>query len=352
MRDMKRRVGGSVLASAPGMHDLGRTPAFRGTDGEPVSGSIAEVKWVNLGGLDQWVMIRGENITNPVLLLLHGGPGMSETSLFRGFNSALERSYTVVYWDQRGAGKSFDPGTPRSSMTVEQFLVDLDQLVDHVRKRVGKTKVTLLGHSWGSQLGCLYAARHPEKVAVYVGCAQIGDSKRSEAASYAIAVDAARRAGNRKAERELLAIGAPPHDGKSLWIERMWLNRLDGAMSPKALWKLGRVLLTDKEHSIFEAFSTFRALRWTIDAMWREVSELSLPELVPALQMPTFFMLGRKDHWVPAEVSVEYIDALSAPTKQLIWFDESGHEIFVDEAEKFNETMLELVLPVARARDV
>jgi pimeloyl-ACP methyl ester carboxylesterase len=296
-------------------------------------------------------MIRSENIHNPVLILLHGGPGMSETSLFRGFNAVLEKSYTVVYWDQRGAGKSFDPATPISSMTVEQFIADLDQLVDYVRKRIGKQKVTLLGHSWGTQLGCLYAARFPHKVAVYVGCAQIGDSQRSETLSYTFALEAARRAGNRKAERELLAIGAPPHDGKRLWIERLWLNRLEGAMKPKALWKLGRVLLADKEHSIFEAFTTFRALRWTLDAMWREVTNLKLPELVPALQMPTFFMLGRKDHWVPAEASIAYIDALIAPAKQVIWFDDSSHEIFVDEPEKFNATMLELVLPVATARD-
>lgn len=333
------------------MHNLGTTPAFRGPRGEPVTGSIAEVKWLKLGGLDQWVMTRGENIANPVLILLHGGPGMSETSLFRGFNSVLEKSYTVVYWDQRGAGKSFDPDTPRSSMTVEQFIADLDELVGYVCKRVGKQKVTLLGHSWGSQLGCLYAARFPDKVAVYVGCAQVGDSKRSEALSYAFALDAARRAGNRKAERELLAIGAPPHDGKSLWIERVWLNRLEGAMKPKAVWKLGRVLLADKEHSIFDAFTTFRALRWTIDVMWQEVTSLNLPELVPALQMPTFFMLGRKDHWVPAEASIAYIDALIAPSKQVIWFDESSHEIFADEPEKFNATMLEMVLPVAKARD-
>ncbi|HEY5946034.1 MAG TPA: alpha/beta hydrolase [Kofleriaceae bacterium] len=334
------------------MHTLGKTPAFRGRHGEPVPASIAELKWVRLGGLDQWVMIRGENIANPVLILLHGGPGMSETGMFRACNSVLEKSYTVVYWDQRGAGKTFDPDTPTSSMTVEQFIADLDELVEHVCKRVGKRKVTLLGHSWGSQLGCLYAARFPDKVAVYVGCAQIGDSLRSETLSYSIALDAARRAGNRKAVRELLAIGAPPHDGKRLWVERMWLNRLEGALKLKALWKLGRVLLADKEGSIFDAFTTFRALRWTLDVMWREVTNLKLPELVPALKMPTFFMLGRKDHWVPAEASIAYIDALIAPSKQVIWFDESSHEIFVDEPEKFNATMLELVLPVAKARDV
>lgn len=333
------------------MQALGRTPAFHDPHGSVLPYSIAEISWVRLGDLDQWVMIRGENITNPVLILLHGGPGMSETSLFRGYNSILEKHYTVVYWDQRGAGKTFDPKTPRSSMTIEQFIADLDQLVDYIRRRVGKHEVTLFGHSWGSQLGCLYAARFPSKVAVYVGCAQIGDAVRGETLSYEIALEAARRTGNHKAERQLLAIGPPPHDGKELWVERMWINRLDGAMKLRAMWKLGRVLLADKEHSVLDAFTTFRALRWTLDAMWPEVTTLNLLERVPALQMPTFFMLGRKDHWVPAQASIEYIDALTAPSKQVIWFDEASHEIFADEPEKFNATMIEVVLPVVRARD-
>jgi pimeloyl-ACP methyl ester carboxylesterase len=332
------------------MHTVGKTPAFRGPHGEPVPGSIAEIRFVQLGGLEQWVMIRGANITNPVLILLHGGPGMSETSLFRACNAPLEDRYTVVYWDQRGAGKTFDPSTPKSSMTVEQFIADLDELVDYVRRRTGKRKVTLLGHSWGSQLGCLYTARYPDKVAVYVGCAQVGDSQRSETLSYGIALETARRAKHRRAERELRAIGAPPYpDGKSLWRERVWLNRLEGQLKPRALWRLGRMLLADKESSIFEAFGTFRALRWSLDAMWPEVAKLDLTKLVPVLRVPTFFMLGRKDHWVPAEASRAYIDALVAPSKQVIWFDESSHEIFADEPAKFNATMLEQVLPVAKA---
>jgi pimeloyl-ACP methyl ester carboxylesterase len=99
------------------------------------------------------------------LILLHGGPGLSEMGFFRYFNTQLEKTFTVVNWDQRGAGKSFDSGIPRSSMTVEQFIADLDQLVDAVRSRLGKDRVALFGHSWGSALGVLYAARFPEKVA-------------------------------------------------------------------------------------------------------------------------------------------------------------------------------------------
>ena len=151
------------------MKHLGRTRPFRGPNGEVMPGSIAEVAYLRLGGLDQWVMIRGESIANPLLILLHGGPGFSETHFFRHFNAPLEKAFTVVYWDQRGSGKSFDGKIARSSMTVERFVTDLDELVQAVCRRVGKERVTIFGHSWGSVLGVLYAARFPEKVAAYVG---------------------------------------------------------------------------------------------------------------------------------------------------------------------------------------
>jgi pimeloyl-ACP methyl ester carboxylesterase len=88
-----------------------------------------------------------------------------------------------------------------------------------------------------------------------------------------------------------------------------------------------------------------RGFRFTVNAMWPEVSRLNLVELVPALQMPVFFFLGRNDHWVPAETSVAYFEALTAPSKKLVWFEQSGHEPFVDEPDKFNAAMVELVRP-------
>jgi hypothetical protein len=140
------------------MRKFGKTPPFRGPHGEVLSGSIAEIAYRRLGGVDQWVMIRGKSVANPPLILLHGGPGLSETVLFRHFNAPLEESFTVVYWDQRGAGKSLDRNVARSSLMVEQLISDLDELVDAVCTRLGKTRVAIFGHSWGSALGPLYAA--------------------------------------------------------------------------------------------------------------------------------------------------------------------------------------------------
>jgi pimeloyl-ACP methyl ester carboxylesterase len=328
------------------MKRLGRTEPFRRANGEIIPNSIAEVTYIRIGGTDQWVMIRGENLDNPPLILLYGGPGLSETQLFRHFNALLERAFTVVYWDQRGSGKSFDSRLPRSSMTTEQFLADLGELVEVVCRRTAKESVTIFGHSWGSALGVLYAARFPEKVAAYAGSGQIGDWPAAESASYAYALTEAERLDNRKALKDLRAIGPPPYDARSLWKERTWLQRFEGRLRPKALWDLVRVWAAGPESSILDLPNLLRGFRFSLDAMWEEVSRLNLVQDAPALQMPVFFLLGRQDRWVPPETSLAYFEALTAPSKRIVWFEKSGHEPFMDEPDDFNAAMVEVVRPI------
>jgi pimeloyl-ACP methyl ester carboxylesterase len=328
------------------MRHLIKTPPFRGPNGGTVPGSVTEIGYLRLGGLDQWVMIRGESVANPPLILLHGGPGWSEMAFWRYFNAPLEKSFTTVYWDQRGAGKSFDRNVPRSSMTVEQFISDLDDLVEVVCERLGKTNVVIYGHSWGSALGVLYAARYPEKVAAYVGSGQIGDWPAAEAASYEFGLVEAQRLGNRRAIRKLQSIGPPPYWADAVFTERTWLSRFEGRMRPRGLWKVARAVLGGRESSILELPGAMRGFRFSMNAMWAEVSRLNLIELVPALEMPVFFFLGRKDRWVPPETSLAYLDALTARSKKLVWFEDSSHELFIDEPDKFNAAMAELVRPV------
>ncbi|MFL5577759.1 MAG: alpha/beta fold hydrolase, partial [Gemmatimonadaceae bacterium] len=180
---------------------------------------------------------------------------------------------------------------------------------------------------------------------------QIGDWAAGEAASYAFALDEAERLGRRRALRKLRTIGPPPHTATRLWTERTWLQRLEGQLGPRALWKMGRVLVGAPETSIFELPRVMRAFRRSLDAMWAEVSRLNLLTLAPALQVPVFFFLGRGDHWVPPETSVAYFDALTAPSKRLVWFEKSGHQPFADEPDKFNRAMVELVRPAVVGPD-
>lgn len=319
---------------------------FRGPGGDPLPDSIAEVGFLRLGGVDQWVMMRGENIGNPPLILLHGGPGLSETALFRHYNASLERDFVVVYWDQRGAGKSFDRRIPPSSMTVEQFVADLDGLVDAVCERVGQRRVAIFGHSWGAALGVLHAARFPKKVGAYVGTGQIGDWAAAEAASYAYALATAEQVRDDKVLRKLRAIGPPPYSARSVFTERSCLARMDGQVGAVALWGIARVAVEGPERSLLDVPNLLRGFLWSLEVMWPEVSRLNLLQLAPALRMPVAFFLGRRDHWVPPETSVAYFDVLDAPSKQIVWFERSGHEPFVDEPDSFNRAMVERVRPL------
>lgn len=123
----------------------------------PACARMPEGVYLTINGDRQWLLTQGDG---PTLLILHGGPGASETLLFRHFNQELEMRFRVAYWDQRGAGRSYDRANPPPNMTVEQFLRDLDVVVQHLRAAFGQP-VILLGHSWGSALGLLYAHWKP-----------------------------------------------------------------------------------------------------------------------------------------------------------------------------------------------
>jgi pimeloyl-ACP methyl ester carboxylesterase len=194
-------------------------------------------------------------------------------------------------------------------------------------------------------LGVLYAARFPEKVAAYVGSGQVGDWPAAESGSYEWTLAEARRRGNRRAVRKLEAIGPPPYPADAVFAVRSLALRFEGGISPRGLWKMGRALLGGRESSVFEMRSSWSGFRFTMDAMWPEVSQVNLIELAPALQAPVFFFLGRHDHWIPPETSVAYFNALTAPSKKLVWFEGSCHEPFVDEPDKFNAAMTDFVRP-------
>ena len=328
------------------MRHRGSTPVFRTPTGEILPGSIAEIAYFCLGELDQWVMIRGESVANPLLILVHGGPGFPEMRLFRYFNAPLEKSFIVVYWEQRGTGKSFDSRIAASTMTVEQFITDLDELVDAVRKRFGKDKVAIYGHSWGSALGVLYTARFPDKVSAYIGAAQVGDWPASEAICYDFTLAEAERRGNRRAFRELRAIGPPPHTGQRQMVQGKWLTRFVGMVRGMPLWRMSRIILSGPESSVLDLPNVLRGTLFSTYTMWNEVSALDLIKAAPVLQVPVFFFIGRHDHVIAPKTSIAYFDMLTAPSKKLVWFEESAHEPPFEEPAKFNAAMAELVRPV------
>ena len=202
---------------------------------------------ISLGGIEQAIFIQGEKESNPVLLFLHGGPGVPIIPFVQDVDAyaKLQKHFVMVYWDQRGAGYSYHADIPVESMNIAQFLADTHELVEILRTRFQASKIYLVGHSWGSLLGVLTVARYPELFYAYVGIGQAVDLQENEHVSYQFAVAAATKTDNHRALQQLTAIGPPPYSSyKEMLVERKWVQRLGGGKrTPPAypLSLLGRV---------------------------------------------------------------------------------------------------------------
>ena len=302
------------------------TAPFEDQRGRVVPGSIATMTDLTIGGVRQRVWFRGTSLDNPALILLHGGPGASEAALFRRFTPELEQSYLVVYWEQRGSGRSYHGDIPPESMTIARFVSDLDELVEAVRTRFGKDRVVLVGHSWGTAIGLLYAAAHPEKVAAYVGVAQVADMRRGERLSREFALREARRRKHRGAIEELESIGDPPHMVSQMLTSRKWVERFGGSFhadlsTGKLIWA---ALRTD-EANLCDLIRFGRGNRFSLRSLWEEFRTLDLTARHTSFDVPIAFFLGRHDWQVPAVLAAEYFDRIQAPRKRLVWFERSAH---------------------------
>lgn len=299
-------------------------------------------------GLPQRLWFRGSSRDNPALVFLHGGPGGSLGALFRRYNAELERHFLVVTWEQLGAGRSYQQGIPSASMTVAQFVRDLEEVVKLVKARFRKDKMVLLAHSWGTIPGTLYAHRHPEDVAAYVGVGQIANMPEGERLSYDFVLAEARRRGNRRAVAELERIGPPPHAFSAMRTERGWVSRFGGDIytAPTTSDLLLEALQAD-EFNLLDLLKLLQGSAFSAKHLWPEMSRTDLSSSVLSFDVPMLFLLGRHDRVVPGALAAAYLEQLSAPYKKLVWFEHSAHNPNYEEPKKFNRVVIEEVLSVA-----
>lgn len=199
---------------------------------------IDEASFVTIGGIEQWVTIRGQDRANPVLLLLHGGPGDVTSCWTFAMFAPWEEKFTVVQWDQRGAGRTFKKngeavqsmGAQTPSLTVDRMAQDGIEVAEYVRKRLGKEKIILVAHSFGTLLGMQMVRMRPELFYAYVGTGQIADETKNYAAAYDALLKKARALGNQRAIDELTKAGPPPYSsGEGYGVQRKWSNAFEGA---------------------------------------------------------------------------------------------------------------------------
>ncbi len=316
------------------------------------SGAIESLQKIHLGGLDQWIFVRGVQPDSPVLLMLHGGPGSPLMPVAREFDRELVKHFIVVHWDQRGAGKSYSWNIPEESMTLDQFVSDARLLVEHLRERFGKRKIVLAGSSWGTVLGSHLAARHPDLFYAWVSIGTGVHGARAEAISYDYVLARAKAAGDDEAMETLREIGPPPYDTIfELARQRQLLRKFGGVFhNPEKTSFWARYGWASPEYSLADIARFVLGEYFSARTMVLELAQTNdLLSQVPRIDVPVFFLQGRFDRNCPSALVEEYFAKLQAPRgKQLIWFEQSGHALYREETEKFQQLMIDQVLPLAR----
>ncbi len=311
---------------------------------------IVESGYVEIGGIKQWIQIRGRDRNNPVLLCVHGGPGGTWLPVTRLFAS-WEKDFTVVLWDQRGAGKTLATTGPAiaPTMTIERMTQDGIAVAEHLRRRLGKEKVALLGHSFGSILGVNMVKRRPELFSVFVGTGQASDLPRSLAMEYQRLLDAAKAAQDVRTLRELTAIGQPPFSNlKQTGAFFQCAERYQPAADAAAMVELQRSLLSPPpNYSLGDEWNRMRGFAvvptW---ALYREILSTDLAALGAEFPVPVVLIQGTDDRVTPLALTEEYFQTIRAPHKELVRIERGGHFAVWSQAEKFGEELAQRVRPL------
>jgi pimeloyl-ACP methyl ester carboxylesterase len=313
------------------------TPAYRLRSGEERPGSLATLSRVELGGLPQWILARGVDRTQPLLLFLHGGPGNPQISVARLYQRELERAFLVVNWDQRGCGLSYQPGIDRATMTIDRMVDDTVELSRLLLDRFGHEKLFLLGHSWGTVLGLLAAQRAPELYHGYVGAAQVVDPSESEERLRKWTLAEARRRGWKRAVRELEAMGEGPYTSdRSFQSFRRWADRLGGRAGPGTNRRLiVDSLFRSSEYSLRDLLAYPRGERFSVSCLLDEAARVDMASRVPHLKVPAYFISGRHDRIVDPALAREYLRVLEAPRKGWAWIEDAAHMAPFEQPDAF-----------------
>ena len=307
-----------------------------------------------LGGARQIVNVRGSDRANPILLFIHGGPGAVEMPVAWAFQRPWEDFFTVVQWDQRGAGRSFPLNNPRTlapTLTPERYRDDAIELIQLLRHKYNKRKILLLGHSWGSIVGLSVAMKRPDMLYAYIGMGQIIDFHENERVGYEWTLERAHNDHNAKAEQELEALRPYPGSGafdiQKMSTERKWSIHY-GALAA------GR----DNAEFYFQAphlsplYTSADVKAWldgsafTITTMFPKLAELTFKD-VHSLSVPIFLFTGRHDFTAPWPIAQTWLEQVQAPRKAMVWFENSGHLPMIEEPGHMLKGLLDHVRPLA-----
>lgn len=338
-----------LLIASPGtMRPTGRA------EGSIMTG-LSEKIFVDINGAKQGMFIQSENIDFPVLLFVHGGPGMPEIFLNEKYPIGLEKHFTVCWWEQRAAGISYRGNEDYGDITVDQLIEDTISVSNYLSSRFGKEKIYLMGHSWGSFIALQAAARKPDIYVAYIGVGQLSHQSESEIQTYAYMIREYTKKNNRRALKKLSAYHNIGSDKERL------LEYCNSLVRDQSMHELGIGTMHGMKSVISGIFFPVMGFRgytiiekinlWIAKAklkkytdLRRKVIETDLSAKIAELSMPVYFISGKFDYTVSWEMSKKFLDRINAPVKGFYGFDESAHSPMFEERERFLNIMVEDVL--------
>jgi pimeloyl-ACP methyl ester carboxylesterase len=311
---------------------------------------IVEQRYLRLGGIEQWIQVRGEDRTNPVLLVLHGGPGWPN-AVFTPLLRPWERHFTVVQWDHRGAGKTLARTGKAGSgeMTFDRRVADAAELIEFLRGYLGVDKVTVLAESMGTLTGLPLAVRRPDLLAALVVTDLYVNMAANEAAKYQLTLQRLRAAGNRKGTAALERIGGDP----ARWDLRAWNTNMAWAFRTNLPTpKLDRRLLfplalSSPLYSLRGLATLFSGFQWSTAQMFQELKAYDARRLGTRFEVPFFVIQGETDVVTLTSLAEEYFNEVEAPAKGLALIPDAGHFAAFTQPQRFLAELRTQVRPVA-----
>jgi pimeloyl-ACP methyl ester carboxylesterase len=331
-----------LVALAVSVARPGRTSPILGSDGEPFPGSVAEMITVPIGGHEQAMMIRGRSVDNPVLLYLAGGPGGTDLGAMRA-DVGLEQDFVVVTWEQRGVGKSYSALDPVETLTLDQMVADTIELTNYLRERFDEDKIYLVGNSWGTLLGTLAVQEHPELYHAYVGTGQMVSPRETDRMFYQDTLAWARKNGNDTLIATLEQNGPPPYDNlldyePAISYEHDWNAYPELDMSKEM-----PAILFVPENTLMDKVNGFRSFLDTFAILYPQLQEIDFRTDVTSLAVPYYMVIGAHEARGRAVLANEWFEMLSAPSKEKIVFDHSGHRPLFEQPGDFASLMADVL---------
>ena len=319
-------------------------------NGRPLRGSLSEKIYVNINGVQQGMFITSKDNNYPVLLFLHGGPGVPEYWLTQRYPTGLENYFTVCWWEQRGAGLSYSPDMRPETLTYEQLISDTLEVTNYLRHRFGKDKIYLMAHSGGSFLGIQVAARAAQLYYAYIGVSQMAYQLKSENLAYEYMLQQYEANGNREMVQKLEA--APP--GMTVPLPAAYDALRDDAMHGLGIGTTRdmRSVITgvfipswlSRDYTLSEKVNYWRGKSFSKSILWNQLMATDLTKQVPELDLPVYFFHGLYDYTDSYTLAKEYFQQLKAPLKGFYTFEQSAHSPMFEEPEKTQKILREDVL--------